>query len=98
MFVYSQRLIQKCRFDTDLCLNKSKEQQFGECLISGCCRPLYFLENQANYIKGRAATVDLAGKDALVAATSPVHGYCHCCFLFLKIQPGTKPWLPCFPW
>ena len=37
----------------------------------------------------------LAGKDAIVVATSPA---CRRCFLFLKIQLRTKPWLPCLPW
>ena len=41
----------------------------------------------------------LAGRDAIVVATSPVG--CHRCrhhFLFLKIQPRTEPWPPCLPW
>ena len=43
----------------------------------------------------------LAGKDAIVVATSPARRRYHCCFLFLKIPPRTKPWLPwlpCLPW
>ena len=39
----------------------------------------------------------LAGKDTIVAATSPVRRLCRLHFLFLKIQPRTKPWLPCLP-
>jgi hypothetical protein len=42
----------------------------------------------------------LAGKDAilLVVATSPACNRWRHHFLFLKIQPRTKPWLPCFLW
>ena len=41
----------------------------------------------------------LAGKESIVAATSPTcRCRCHRHFLFLKIQPRTKPWLPCLPW
>ena len=40
----------------------------------------------------------LAGKDAIVAATLPACRHCCHCFLFLKIQPRTKPWLPCLLW
>jgi hypothetical protein len=40
----------------------------------------------------------LSGKDAIVAATSLVCRCCPCHFLFLKIQPRTKPWLPCLQW
>ena len=40
----------------------------------------------------------LADKDAIVASTSPGH----CCYghrlLLIKIQPRTKPWLPCLLW
>ena len=40
----------------------------------------------------------LAGKDAIVAATSPARHHCRCCFVFLKIQRRTKSWLPYLPW
>ena len=39
----------------------------------------------------------LAGKDAIVVATSPACRHFCRCFLFLKIQPRTKPWLPWLP-
>ena len=39
----------------------------------------------------------LAGKEAIVAATSP-RWCCRSGFLFLKIQPRTKPWRSCLPW
>jgi hypothetical protein len=51
--------------------------------------------NLIRYLQGRHGRV-LAGKDAIVVATSPSR--IHCYFLFLKIQPRTKPWLPCLPW
>ena len=45
----------KCNFNTDSISLvheiKSKEQQFGECLIFGFCRPFCFLEDQAKYLK-----------------------------------------------
>ena len=40
----------------------------------------------------------LAGMDATVTATSPARHHCFHRFLFLKIQPWTKLWLPCLPW
>ena len=40
----------------------------------------------------------LAGKDAIVAATSSACRRCRHLFLFLKIQPRTRPWLPCLLW
>ena len=40
----------------------------------------------------------LAGKKATVAATSLACCCCYHRFLFLKIQPRTKPWLPCLLW
>ena len=40
----------------------------------------------------------MAGKDTIVAATSLARRSYRTCFLFLKIQPRTKPWLLCLPW
>ena len=56
--------------------------------------PLLFYKVRSN--QGRHGRF-LAGKDAIVAATSQAR----CGHHFLKIQPRTKPWLPwlsCFPW
>ena len=51
--------------------------------------------NLVYIVQGRHSRF-LVGKDTIVVATSPVRR--HCRFLFLKIQPRTKPWLPCLPW
>ena len=40
----------------------------------------------------------LAGKNAIEVAASPACHCCRRCFLLLKIQPRTKPWLLYLPW
>ena len=56
--------------------------------------------NRSNPKLIQTGTVYILGqfRAAIVAATSPAR--CRLChhFLFLKIQPRTKPWLPCLPW
>ena len=53
--------------------------------------------SQKCFTQGRHGNF-FGGKDAIVAPTSLAH---HCCrrhVLFPKIQPRTKPWLPCLLW
>ena len=53
--------LKRCRFDTDLCSCKQKQRTtVWRMSVSGFCPPLYFLENQANYLKEqcRAAKVN----------------------------------------
>jgi hypothetical protein len=46
----------------------------------------------------RAAMVDFWQVRTPVVTTLPARHRWRRCFLFLKIQPRTKHWLPCIPW
>ena len=96
--VFSSKAFQKLQFSSKKCSSfpGMYELSFLNTYSASLKEsPFKYKDFPCNTIRQGRHSRFVAGKDAIVAITSLVR---RCCFLFLKILPRTKPWLPCLPW